>query len=82
MKMAILAAGAEGIDYPDGEDLLIADDEANFAQVIVRVLTQPIFAERLSRNCCHKTSTIYQSPRSTALDGRVDSGVVPLLDVW
>jgi glycosyltransferase involved in cell wall biosynthesis len=53
------AVGAEGIKYQDGEDLIIADSKDDFAQAVVRVLTQPLLAERLSINGRQKVETQY-----------------------
>lgn len=51
--------GAEGILYEDGEDLLIADGRDAFAQAVVRVLTQPILADRLSSAGRQKVESAY-----------------------
>lgn len=42
--------GAEGIDYHEGENILIADDPGEFSQAIVRVLRDPLLAQRLRVN--------------------------------
>ncbi|MBN1180617.1 MAG: glycosyltransferase [Anaerolineae bacterium] len=42
--------GAEGIALEDGENILIADTAAAFAQAVVRVLEDPALGERLRQN--------------------------------
>lgn len=42
--------GAEGIVYQDGENILIADNPEEFSQAVIRVLHEPILAERLRTN--------------------------------
>jgi polysaccharide biosynthesis protein PslH len=42
--------GAEGIDYSEGENILIADSPEDFANAVVRVLTEPDLAQRLRLN--------------------------------
>jgi glycosyltransferase involved in cell wall biosynthesis len=42
--------GAEGLDLTPGRDLLIADDPAEFAAAVVRVLRDPELRAALSRN--------------------------------
>jgi polysaccharide biosynthesis protein PslH len=42
--------GAEGIDYRDGKDILIADRAEDFAEAIGRVLEDPILSAALRRN--------------------------------
>jgi glycosyltransferase involved in cell wall biosynthesis len=44
------SVGAEGISYIDGENILIADDPVDFANAVVRVLNDPVLAQRLRRN--------------------------------
>jgi glycosyltransferase involved in cell wall biosynthesis len=44
------STGAEGIDYRDGENILIADDPGAFASAVVRVLCDPELALRLREN--------------------------------
>lgn len=39
--------GAEGIDVRHGEDILIADSSATFAQAIIRIMADPNLAQRL-----------------------------------
>ena len=39
--------GAEGIEYVDGEHLLIADDPASFAAAVLRLLQDPALNQRL-----------------------------------
>jgi glycosyltransferase involved in cell wall biosynthesis len=40
--------GAEGIDARPGEHLLVADDPADFAAAVVRLLSEPVTAARLA----------------------------------
>jgi polysaccharide biosynthesis protein PslH len=42
--------GAEGINYRNGENILIADGEENFAEAVIRVLCEPELAGRLREN--------------------------------
>jgi glycosyltransferase involved in cell wall biosynthesis len=42
--------GAEGIEISPNEDILIADSAADFAQAVIRVLSKPTLAQRLSKN--------------------------------
>ncbi len=42
--------GAEGIDYRDGENILIADDAEGLARAVVRALQEPDLARRLREN--------------------------------
>ena len=51
--------GAEGINYQDGEDIIIADGKDAFAKAVVKVLTQPALAENLRRNGRQKVETVY-----------------------
>jgi sugar transferase (PEP-CTERM/EpsH1 system associated) len=39
--------GAEGLDIEDGEHILLADTPAEFANAVVRVFTEPQFAQQL-----------------------------------
>ena len=45
--------GAEGLDYTDGEDILIADSPSQFADACSRVLSDQAFAARLAANARH-----------------------------
>jgi glycosyltransferase involved in cell wall biosynthesis len=42
--------GAEGIEYLDGENILIADDPDGFAKAVIQVLCDPLLAKRLRVN--------------------------------
>ena len=42
--------GAEGIEYREGENILISDDPDEFAQAVVQVLRDPLLAQRLRVN--------------------------------
>jgi len=42
--------GYEGIEATPGEHLLVADDPAGFAEAVVRLATDELFARRLTRN--------------------------------
>jgi glycosyltransferase involved in cell wall biosynthesis len=42
--------GAEGIGAVDGEQMLVADDEASLTDAVIRVLTDGSLARRLSEN--------------------------------
>jgi glycosyltransferase involved in cell wall biosynthesis len=58
--------GAEGIDYTDGQDILIADEPAAFAEAICRLLTDDALAERIAQGgratvlAKYNWKTIYQ----------------------
>ena len=43
------AIGAEGIDYTDGADILIANEADRFAQAVVKLLDEPLLASTISR---------------------------------
>jgi glycosyltransferase involved in cell wall biosynthesis len=43
------SVGAEGLDYQDGENLVIADDAAAFAQRVIEVLQNDVLRERLRK---------------------------------
>ena len=42
--------GAEGISYKDGENILIADMAEEFAEAVIRVMTNPDLSQRLMKN--------------------------------
>jgi glycosyltransferase involved in cell wall biosynthesis len=42
--------GAEGINYRDGENIVIADSPEDFSKAIIRVLSEPDLAQRLRQN--------------------------------
>jgi glycosyltransferase involved in cell wall biosynthesis len=42
--------GAEGIEVHPGEDILIADSAQTFAEAVIRVLREPLLAQRLAQN--------------------------------
>ncbi len=44
------STGAEGIDYRDGEIILIADSAEAFAEAVRQVLSEPALAQRLREN--------------------------------
>jgi glycosyltransferase involved in cell wall biosynthesis len=61
--------GCEGIQVADGEDILIADEPADFAAAVLRVLNDPGLAQRLSRNGRRLAETTYDYRRAcVALD--------------
>jgi glycosyltransferase involved in cell wall biosynthesis len=51
--------GAEGIQYKDSEDILIADSEDAFAQAVARILQEPELGNRLSRAGRSRVETTY-----------------------
>jgi glycosyltransferase involved in cell wall biosynthesis len=51
--------GAEGIEYRDGEDLLIADSAEAFAQAVIRVLREPGLTRRLRDNGRRRVEEYY-----------------------
>lgn len=50
MPIVSTSIGVEGIDYRDGENILIADGAEAFAEAVVRVLCEPELAQRLRKN--------------------------------
>jgi len=42
--------GAEGIDVADGENILLADDDARFADAVVRAISDDALRHTLVRN--------------------------------
>lgn len=48
MPVVATTIGAEGIDYRDGENLIIADDAAEFASAVVGLWANPLSAQRLA----------------------------------
>jgi glycosyltransferase involved in cell wall biosynthesis len=56
--------GAEGLSYRAGEDILIADTAADFAQAVARVLTDPALARRLSAGGRETASAHYDWRRT------------------
>jgi glycosyltransferase involved in cell wall biosynthesis len=51
--------GAEGLDYADGENLLLADTPEAFAQAVSRVLTDEGLAQRLAAGGRHTVEARY-----------------------
>jgi glycosyltransferase involved in cell wall biosynthesis len=50
LPIVATTVGAEGISYQDGENILLADEPAAFAQAVVRLLTDNELANRLRQN--------------------------------
>ncbi|MBI5652425.1 MAG: glycosyltransferase [Chloroflexi bacterium] len=50
MPIVTTTTGVEGIDAINGEHLLVADESAQFADAVVRLLKNPSEGERLARN--------------------------------
>ena len=70
MKKCVVSTriGAEGLDYQDGTNILIADDADTMAEQVVKVLNSPELSAKIGRNAydvvsrCHspaKLSTAY-----------------------
>lgn len=57
------AIGAEGLDYTDGEDILIADSPAEFAEACARILSDPAFAARIAANARHLVTSRFSWDR-------------------
>ena len=57
------STGAEGIDYSDGEDILIADTAAAFAEAVARLYQNPEEALRMGKNARHLIETKHNSPK-------------------
>ena len=57
------AIGAEGLDYTDGEDILIADSPAQFADACARILAGPALAARLAANARHLVASRFSWDR-------------------
>ena len=55
--------GAEGLDYTDGENILIADSPAEFADACARILSDPAFATRLAANARHLVASRFSWDR-------------------
>jgi glycosyltransferase involved in cell wall biosynthesis len=68
------AVGAEGIDYTNGKDLLIANTENEFAEAIEKCLNDIAFSDSVGKNArvlaetkydnqliCNKLSDFYKS---------------------
>jgi len=53
------AIGAEGIEYNDGEDILIADNPREFCDAVLRVLQDDELAQRLAQGGRTKVETLY-----------------------
>lgn len=51
--------GAEGLDYTDGENILIADTPEQFADACHRLLADPDLAARIAANARHLVATRY-----------------------
>jgi len=61
--------GCEGIQVADGKDILIADEPADFAAAVLRVLNDRGLAQRLSQNGRRLAETTYDYRRAcVALD--------------
>jgi glycosyltransferase involved in cell wall biosynthesis len=54
--------GAEGLDLVAGRDLLIADEPADFAAAVLRLLHEPALREMLSRNGRRAVEAAYDWP--------------------
>lgn len=53
------AKAVEGLEVQDGEHLLIADDPVEFAEAVVRILTDRLLAKRLAENAFELVRTSY-----------------------
>lgn len=53
------ALGAEGIEASHGDDILIADEPADFADAILHLLGSPALRQQLARNARAKVQTRY-----------------------
>jgi glycosyltransferase involved in cell wall biosynthesis len=51
--------GAEGINYENGGDLLIADDAASFAGHVIRLLCEPDYGEIIGQAGRHSVESFY-----------------------
>jgi glycosyltransferase involved in cell wall biosynthesis len=61
MGKAIVAThlGAEGLDVKDGVEILLGDTAEDFARQVVRVLDDPLLAQRLGEAARHSAETRY-----------------------
>lgn len=59
------AVGAEGLDYTDGEDILIADTPAEFAEACSRLLTDTALAAKIAANARHLVASRFSWDRVT-----------------
>jgi glycosyltransferase involved in cell wall biosynthesis len=55
--------GAEGLNYTDGEDILIADSPAQFADACARILSDPALAARIAANARHLVTSRFSWDR-------------------
>ncbi|MFL5762749.1 MAG: glycosyltransferase family 4 protein [Bacteroidia bacterium] len=55
------AVGAEGINYTDGKDLLIANTEKEFSEQIAKCLNDPAFCDSIGRNARKLAETKYDN---------------------
>lgn len=58
--------GAEGIPVVDGRDILIADEPAEFADAIIKILDDKNLANRLAQNCFRLVTERYSVEALTA----------------
>ena len=49
MPVVSTTVGAEGLAYSPGENVLLADSASEFAQAVVRLLTDQALADRLAQ---------------------------------
>ena len=56
--------GAEGIQYEDGKDILIADSDRAFAEAVTRLLAQPELGNHLGQAGRRKVETVYDWRRA------------------
>ena len=71
MKKPIVATsvGCEGINFTDGEDILIADDAVAFAKAVVRLFRDPCLRESLAETAY---KNLLPSYRWEAIGGKLD----------
>jgi glycosyltransferase involved in cell wall biosynthesis len=81
--------GCEGLDAVDGENIIIRDDPAEFAEAVVQVLSDPSLRGRLERNARTTAEEVYswdiigEGLRSAyqsilRLEGQKNGGPVPV----
>ncbi|MBI4536549.1 MAG: glycosyltransferase [candidate division NC10 bacterium] len=55
--------GADGLEYQDGENLLIADDDASFAEKVCFLLAHPEAGRQIGRNARATVERVYSRER-------------------
>ena len=80
MKKCVVSTriGAEGLDYQDGTNILIADDPNTMAAQVIKVLNSPELAEKIGRNG-HDVVSRCHDP--TKLSRKYHDAIVSIFDI-